>query len=448
MVADLSGEGLNFGDKRLNLRAHMLVNLLSTDPALSFPKMADDWGALKALYRFMSNRKVTHHKILEPHFKQTALRCASVPIVLAVQDTTFLNFQNHPATEGMGPTHNRNTDGWGMLVHSVFAVNGQTKAPLGLLHQNVFVRKGWYSEKETYCERIKRPRESDKWFKGSKYVKERLPEPQRILQVADREADIFFFLKETIESGQGFVIRATRNRSTEKGYLFEEIKHAHLVGTEHFSVPHKGNRKVRIAKIELRSCRVRLLPPKVIKHQGDVLSVNVLIIEEVEAPENVEPMYWILLTSEPVSDFNSAWTVMGYYQARWMIEEFHKGLKTGCQMEKRQLACRSALENALGLFSIITVQLLYLRYLAAQDNPSIDNGGLTSSQIDILKSKFPKESQILDSKRILFLVARLGGFIGRKSDGHPGWQTLMHGMYELLLMDHGFHLAQKLMGKG
>lgn len=448
MVSDLLGQDLDFGDERLNLRAHTLLNLLSADPALSFPKMTDDWGALKALYRFMNNERVTHDKLLEPHFGQTALRCVSAPVILAVQDTTFFNFSHHPGTEGMGPIHSRHKEGWGMLVHSVFAVNGQTRAPLGLLHQNVFVRKGWYSEKETYQERLKRPRESDKWLRGCQELKKRLPETQKIIQVADREADIFFFLKEIIESGQGFVIRAARNRSTENGYLFEEIKQAPLVGTEQLSVPRNGNRKARVATIELRSCQVQLLPPKVVKHQGDTLAVNVLTIEEISAPDNIEPLYWILLTSETVSDFNNARTVMGYYQARWMIEEFHKGLKTGCQMEKRQLTCRNALENALGLFSVIAVQLLYLRHLATQDDPALDNGGLTTSQLKIIKSKFPKESQVLNSNKILFLVARLGGFIGRKSDGHPGWQTLMHGMYELLLMDYGYHLAQKDVGKG
>jgi len=449
MIPNSLGNGMDTGDVRLNQRAQALFELLSADPALSFPKMTDDWGALKALYRFMSNGKVTHQKILEPHFEQTAARCASTPIVLAVQDTTFLNFSHHPNTVGMGPVNTRHKEGWGMLVHTAFAVNGQTKEPLGLLHQDVFVRKGWYSKEETYQERLNRPRESHKWFKGCREIKERLPGHPKVLQVADREADIFFFLKEIMESGQGFVIRAARNRSTIKGYLSDEIEQSRMVGIGHLSVPRNGNRKARTAKIEIRSSTVNILPPKVVRHQGEPLVVNVLIIEEIEVPDKVEPLYWVLLTSETVSNLDCAWAVMTYYQARWIIEEFHKGLKTGCQMEGRQLASRHALQNALGLFSVITVQLLALRHQAAKITLCPEsNVGLTPSQLEIIKSKFPKESRDLDSKKILILIARLGGFIGRKSDGNPGWQTLMHGLYELLLMDYGFHLAQKVVGKG
>jgi hypothetical protein len=369
----------------------------------------------------MNNNKVTHQKILEPHFKQTAIKCSFAPVVLAIQDTTILNFAHHPDTQGLGPVNKRRDKGLGMLVHSVFTLDGQTKEPLGLLHQDVFVRKGWYPENEVYIQRLKRQRESEKWFKGCRDIKKYLPSQTKVIEIADREADIFF----------------------------DAIKKAKVLGTGQINVARNGNRKERTAKVEIRACTVNMIPPRVVGHKGKNLSVNVVVVEEIDIHKETESLYWVLLTNEPTDNYEDAWKVMNFYQARWIIEEFHKGLKTGCQIEQRQLGSRHGLENALALFSAIAVQLLYIRQQASLPETTVETSiCLSKSQLKIIQSKFPKDSQDLTPKKILILIARLGGFIGRKSDGDPGWQTLMRGFNKLLIIDYGFHLAQKDVGNG
>jgi len=445
----LSSMGLNFGDSRLNDRGIKVITQMAAEPGLSFPKMADSWGTLKAIYRFLSNNKVNHNKILEPHLKQTALRCKSRTIILAVQDTTFFSYSHHPGVQDLGHIEGYQ-QGWGMLAHNVLALDGQSMEPLGLLHQEVIVRKEQHSREETYKQRLGRNRESDKWFKGLRSAKTLLADHKRIIHICDREADIYFLIRDILDAGQGFVIRCAKNRRTAEGGLLLEItKKAQPVCNEVIEIARNGNRQKRMAEILISSCRVEISAPKVVGGKGRVIPVNIVVAKEITPPKSQEPLHWILLTSEVLTDESACRQIINYYRQRWIIEDFHKGLKSGCKMEERQLASRHSLQNALSLFSIITAQSLSLRYHASTlDNGQPEDCCLSDKQLAILKNKFPKESQFLDTKTALILIARMGGFIGRKSDGNPGWLTIMRGMYDLLLIEYGVAIAPYLVGKG
>lgn len=101
------------------------------------------------------------------------------------------------------------------------------------------------------------------------------------------------------------------------------------------------------------------------------------------------------------------------------------------------------------MFSVITYQLLLLRFQAKSPATAGEEVVLNPIKSEILRAKFPKESGDLNTHTVLILIARLGGFIGRKSDKSQGWLTLMRGMYDLFLMEQGFILAtNRLVGKG
>lgn len=448
MVFSNELNGLDLGDSRLNKRCMDILDMISKNPALSFPSMANTWGSLKAIYRFFCNPKVSRQKILDPHLVQTVTRCQQRKVLLAVQDTTTLSFSTHSGKKGLGHVGTTKESGLGMLVHNVIAVDGETREPLGVLSQEVIVRKNHHPSNETYRDRLKRPRESDKWLQGVREVKDLLPTADKILHVADREADIYFLMKEILQKEQGFVIRCARNRLTQEGnYLKDCIKQAAPKGEMIINVQRNGKRPHRKASVMLRSCTVSILPPKVVGRKGVALSANVVVIEELEASPKETALFWVLLTSESVDSFEQCKNVMQYYQTRWLIEEFHKGLKSGCKIENRQLADRERLENALAVFSIMAIQLLYVRHCAHTNDFQKPYEGISESQRTILKHEFPKEDTDFDPQKTLILIARLGGFIGRKSDGMPGWITLMRGMQKLLLIEYGYTLAQ-LMGKG
>ena len=376
----------------------------------------DRWADLKGLYRFFANDKVSYKEILSPHISNTVKRCFKEEVVLVVQDTTYLNYSHHPKTKGMGYIC-RHENLIGMLVHNGYAVSGKDKKPLGLIHQEVIVREKQAAKEETRKERLKRKKESEKWEKGLTASHELLSGHKKVIQVCDREADMYIFIKKVMELRQGFVIRcAYKQRSTEDSHIFEEIKKAITVGDTKVEIKRNGNRKGRIANVEIKFCKVKIKPPQIINHKGDNLPVNIVIIEEKNPPNKKDKLSWILFTNEEVNTNEDCLKIMRYYQSRWLIEEFHKGLKTGCGIEERQLQNRESLKKLLGMFSIITYHLLLLRFQAKSSDNCVGEIILNPIQVMILKDKFPKESCDLSPNNVLLLIARLGGFIGRKSD--------------------------------
>lgn len=440
--------GLEFGDQRLTARCLNIVQQVKINPALSFPQAASNWGWLKGLYRFFANAKVTREKIMAAHLRNTVERCKQEAVVLAVQDTTFLDYSHQPAKEDLGLISGA-AHSLGMGVHNVFAVSGQNKKPLGILHQQIIIRTAKHPATESYAQRQCRPRESQKWLRGLETVNKLLAGHPNVITVCDREGDIYFFLCALKEYHQGFVIRCTVNRATTQGALFTAIARADGKCTTSITLPRNGKRKKRTTELLLSSCVIEIKTPrKNAERSAPNLTVNVVIAQERQPPLGVEPLHWILLTSETVGSKDDCLRVLKYYQARWLIEDFHKGLKTGCQIEKRQLTTRAQLEKLLGLFSVMVTQILLLRFWANQQTILPEENVLSDIQIEILKNRFPRESEKSNSRILLLLIARLGGFIGRKADGSPGWLTLMRGMYSLLLIEQGVVLGQKLVGKG
>lgn len=438
-------DGIDLGDQRLNARCRLIAESVSANPSMSFPKQAVTACDLKGLYRFYVNDQVTHQELLRSHREHTIQRCLTEPIVLLIQDTSTLNFDAELPGLGLIDGSTRKC---GMLMHNVYAVSARDKQPLGLVNQQIIVRTVKVTKKSTAAQRRERKKESAKWISGLLASKAALPAHGKVIQVCDREADIYDFIRQIHELAQGFVIRCAQNRSTETGLLFSAIAQAEVRGAGLVKIARNGQRQARTAQLRIKSCTVQLQPPQKQNRQGPALTVNVVIAEEVNPPAGIDKLHWVLLTSEPIATVEDCWNVIRYYRARWLIEDFHKGLKTGFRIEKRQLQSQEQLAKVLGMFSVLAYQLLYLRYRAHLADANAIAPGLTEDQITILKLKNPKESEQLTPSRLLYLVARLGGFIGRKSDGKPGWLTLMRGMYDLLLLEQGFIMGKELVGKG
>lgn len=436
-------EGVNFNDARLSRRYVKIVRRVKMNPGISFPKMIENWSELKGLYRFFTNKKVTHKNILLPHKAKTVERCMEEDTVLFVQDTTYLNYAHHPGTMGLGLI-GKEKSLIGMIVHNGYAVSGRDKKPLGLLHQKVIIRKG-------KVKKDREKKESKKWEEGLKESVRLLKRHKKVIQVCDREADIYFFIRKIIEVGQSFVIRCAWNRKTEDGYIFDEIKNMEIRGNTKINIGRNGKRKRRIANISIRSGRLRILPPKSIDRRGPVLETNVVVAEEQGPPSKESKIYWVLLTGESVESNQECLRIIEYYQSRWLIEEFHKGLKSGCKIEERQLQTCQQLKKLLGMFSILCYNILLIRYEARKETTGCVV--LNSIQVEYLRNKFRKEIHgRLTAKKVLYLVGRIGGFIGRKSDGEPGWLVLMRGISSLIGIEEayrqGYMRAMKDVGKG
>ena len=138
--------------------------------------------------------------------------------------------------------------------------------------------------------------------------------------------------------------------------------------------------------------------------------------------------------------------VIGYYELRWLVEEYHKALKTGCSVEKRQLKTAAKLEAMVGLMSVVAVRLLRLKSLA-RTNPDVPAKRVVPNiWLQMLKVARQGLDRVHDLTVGQFYreVAKLGGFIGRKSDGQPGWITIWRGWEKLNTYVQAASLASKL----
>jgi len=436
------------GDKRRTTRLVRLAKQVVSHPAGGFPEQTETWGDLKAAYRLFDCPEVTLEAVAEAHWRQTRKRAAGRYLVLG--DTTELDFGIHRDIPDLGPTGNGG--GWGFLLHSGLLVDADSEEIFGLAGQTIHYRKP-APKKENTTQRLKRDRESKVWGDVIDRVG-RPSEDVELVHVLDRGADNFEVYCHCVEQEVDWVVRVTqkhRNILTAAGermQLKEYLGTLPLAGTYELSLRARPSQAARTAKLEVRFGSLKVPPPV---HKSPYLKrINpgaiemwVVHVREVDAPAGVEPVEWILLTSLVVKDFEDAWVVIGYYEKRWLIEEWHKALKTGCRVTERQLKTKGRLEAMVGLLSVVSVRLLQLKSAARSDPERPARRVIPLRWIAMLqaarkKLKKPKSLTVGDFYREL---AKLGGFIGRKSDGEPGWITIWRGWQKLYLMVRGAELA-------
>ena len=210
------------------------------------------------------------------------------------------------------------------------------------------------------------------------------------------------------------------------------------LGSYTLSLRSRPGQPAREAELEVRVGEIKVPPPKhvspwVRKRKQDPIAMHVIEVVEVNPPKGVKPIRWVLLTSLPITSFQDAWTVIRYYELRWLIEEYHKALKTGCSTEKRQLKNAGRLEAVVGLTSVVAIRLLQLKSIARTQPDTPAQRVVPSVWLKMLKHARKNLSRVHDLTVGQFYreVAKLGGFLGRTGDGEPGWITIWRGWEKL-----------------
>jgi hypothetical protein len=426
------------GDERRTCRAVKLAAQVAAHPDGSTPQQTRTWNDCKAAYRLFDNEQVTFEALAQPHWSQTR-RCIAGHYLL-LGDTTELDFGIYRQVQGLGPTGNGN--GRGFLMHSSLMVDSQTEAIIGLAGQELFHRKARPKGESRY-DRSQRARESEVWGRVIDQVG-RPADGVRFTHVFDRGADNFEVYCRLLQNRCDWVVRAShlkRKVSADGGRktrLCDYLATLPVAGTYVLQLRGSTGCAARAATLEVRFGIVTLPQPSMrspwLRRCG-IASITQWVIEvrEVGAPRDAKPLHWVLYTSHAIVSFDDAWQVIGYYERRWSIEEFHKALKTGCRLEERQYATSHRLEALTGLLSIVAVRLLQLKAVAraeparpaAEVVPAIWLKALRS-----LRRQLPEGCTIRAFYRNL---AGLGGFLGRKHDGEPGWITLWRGFKQLAL---------------
>lgn len=407
-------------DKRLDRRLRLISESLREDPSLSFPSAMTD-SELEGAYRFIGNERVSLIDILSGHFKQTIKRAMDVGELLVLHDTTDIN--------------SASVD---FRCHVSLGVDFKKRLPVGLL--SVIPNPRGANEK-------KKPgseNENRRWLKGIVASERNLKHDP--IHVADREAGSNEILHELCTTGKRFVIRgrATRRLADNAGLVSEVLSEGEIVATREIRLskrnPLSGNpedkkthpaRESRLAKLSITASQVKI--------QGVGL-LNVVSVVERDAPEGETPVEWALFSTEPIATTEAILRIVDIYRARWLIEEFFKALKTGCQYEKRQLESYEAMLATFGILAPMALQMLLLRTLARDEADRPASDALSPVQLSILKAlprtaKYPQRTV----REALLAIAGLGGHL--KNNGEPGWITLGRGFEKLQNYEVGWELA-------
>jgi hypothetical protein len=439
------------GDKRRNHRLVKIAQKLAASPGGTLPQAFPDWAELKAAYRFFSGGAARFDEIIGAHLERTRASCREPGEYLIIEDTTLLDYTKHLATQDLG--YIGDGGGRGFEVHSALAVRVESwtleqrpEATLvGLFGQRCSTPRR-APVGETRGQRLSRPRKSQRWAQAFKTAGV-APTGAQWIYVADRESDFYEPIEICQQHQIDFVIRACQDRrlADEQGRLFDAVEQAPVLGVSTVELGSRGDEPARRAVVEIKATRVDLDGPwRPGGWKQPLRQITVVEVNEINPPEGIKkPLHWRLLTSLTCDTFAQAQRVVGRYSARWWIEEYHKALKTGARVEDSQLERADRLEPLIAVLAVVAVRLFSTKLLARSRPDSFEAAQSFGPEIvHLLEHKFGKPKGGWTNQKLLISVARFGGFIGRKSDGMPGWQTIWRGWQRLIWMCEGLELLK------
>ncbi len=441
------------GDRRRSNRAALAFDQACRHPGGTLPEKFASPADLKGLYRLCDCDEVTHADLLTSIRQYTLGRIdEEEESVLLLHDATELDYstltsiQDDVGQIGKG-THR------GYICHNVLAVAADRGDVLGLVDQLLHCRDE-VPKRETMAQhRARETRESLLWLNGTSH----LPRDARLIDVADQGASTFEFLEHEFKSGRRFVIRNGQQRKVYAGHepvgptwdLKEYVNRLPELGRFVMDVQGQRGRKARKdAEFVVRAAPVLVCPPhaKYGNHGDDPLPLWAVQARELAPPEGEKAVEWILLTNEPVRSFKDAWRVLGWYERRWIIEEYHKAMKTGCRIEDLQFTAVERLQPAIALLSAVATTLLNLRDAGRRADAKTRRATtlLAPDYVEVLSLwRYHQVRLTMTIHDFCFALARLGGHQNRKHDHAPGWLVLWRGWTKLQSMLDGYLVAQE-----
>lgn len=437
--------GMDLGDERLNRRSVRIAEALAANPEASVNSACNGWADTLAAYRFFNNSNVTPEKILAPHLEATKQRIQQEPVVLIVQDTTELDFTDHPTDDARCLDDEKR---FGLYDHTHLAVT-PNKLSLGVVGYELFDR-----EPETLGlakSRVRLPieeKESYRWLTGYRLASKLAGEcpTTTIVSVADSESDIYDVLMERDQQATPaeFVIRSKENRvTTERDpdagpavyrKVRDEVKASKILTQKTIDLPKTPKRKAREATLAIHAMTVTLKPPHS-RSSLPPITCNVVLVEEIDGPDDGTDVSWLLITTLPIDSVEAVLHVIDYYIARWTVEIYFRVLKTGCGVEEIQLSTNARLKNCLTFYKVIAWRVMYVTYLN-RECPSLpctavfDASEWKSVWRVVTKDPLPSEPPRLSE--FVKLLSRLGGHNNRSSDRPPGPQAIWVGIRRMI----------------
>jgi hypothetical protein len=427
---------LDLGDVRRTRRLIQLVENLSAQPLGSIPVASGGWAETKAAYRLLDNPALEWRELLEVHTQRTRERMIGQPVVLCIQDSTELDFSTQPGIAGLGRLSYEAQHG--MYVHPTLVVTPQGAA-LGVVDAWMWARapKGKAAVKE-----------SMRWLEGYGIVAElaEVTPETRVVYLADREGDIRALMDDAARRGTpaDWLIRARHERKTALGdKLWARLGASEPLGEIEFTRPAAPGRPSRQVQQLLYLQRVTLPAQK----GAPSVAVTALLAREKHPPVGEKAIEWRLLTNRFAVTLEDAVELIAWYRCRWLVEIFFRILKSGCRVEALQLATRERLERALVIYLMIAWRILQV-VTWGQDYPDLPCEVLFDPEewqaAWIVAKRGPPPGTPPPLGEMVRLIARFGGFLGRKSDGHPGPKALWIGLQRVREWAIGIAIAKEV----
>lgn len=452
---------LDLGDPRRVRRLKKIAADLHAQPGASIPRASGDWAGSKAAYRLFDNEALDPAAVLAAHRQAALERARGQAVVLAVQDTTSLNFSTHRHTRGLGPISNNADKTIGLLLHTTLLLREDGQA-LGVLDALVLARDPAQFKAGAKGARNRKPagqKESRKWLQSATASTQAAAAlaGTLVINIGDREGDSYeLFLHHRGLRAQGagsheLLIRCQHDRQLTHDHdgLFSHLQKQPVTAHWSVEVPRRPGQKARIATLAIRFTQVRFAPPAhQVKYHGqsEEITLWALSAQEENPPPGCEAICWRLLSTQPVAGGTAAIAQVRRYSQRWQIELFHKILKSGCRIEERQFENAERIRRCLALDVIIAARILGMSRAGREDGGATPAcHWLTEAEWKALwchqhRSATPPDHPPTTGEAVRW-IARLGGFLGRKHDGHPGMIVLWRGLQRL----HDFTLAWQIL---
>jgi hypothetical protein len=436
-----------FGDVRLDRRLFNTFNAMALRPNETLPKKLPTHAELAGGYRFFNHDQVQPQRILEAHRQACLAQLTPADgVILLLHDTTVLDYSGLDVDElgQVGDGHGR-----GLYAHNTLAVRRSDRQVMGLMNQIHHQRADAPKGEKRAARQARKDRESRLWRDAAAAMRA-LPEGVLTIDISDRGSDISEYLDYEVNHGRKFIARSQHNRVLlpEESETTAKL-HAHLRGLapmfEH-EIMVDESRKPRRMTLAWSKVTIVLPRQKRGEHGDEPLELVGLIVREKNPLDPKKPIEWILLTNLPVENAKDALQVVKDYACRWMIEEYHKAMKTGCGIEELQLTTGHGLKNAIALLSVLAVHILRLR-CTARDEKLKDQPAVTIE--DELKVRLAaktvkeKEWRTMSVWSYHIAMAKLGGYVANPLKRPPGWLTLWRGNIRLNDMAEGARMLKK-----
>jgi hypothetical protein len=440
-------------DERLKHRLFRLAADFLAQPGALVPQAAHGSAAkTKAAYRFLANPTVDMQTLLRPHIEATLDRVRAQPVILAVQDTTTLNSTAHPP-EGVGPINTTQDQAVGLRLHATLAFTPEG-TPLGLLNVQCWARDPAQAGKRHRRKALPvAEKESRKGLISYRAVAEvqQLCHATLLVSVGDREADLYEVFHEASQAASQpkLLVRAerTRNRKVEQQPLWAKMRTEPVAGGLEVRVPRRGARPARTARVQVRFAQVVLTAPK--GSQLPPVRVWAVYAREVgHGAEVQEPIDWMLLTTVQTESFEQARERLAWYSRRWGIEVYHRTIKSGCRIQDRRLGDADSLEACLAIDLVVAWRVYWLT-MVGREQPDMGCEQLLSEDEWRVLSAWAT-GQMAETapsaNQAMRWIGKLGGWLARGKQDHPGTTCVGRGLVRLPCMVHGYLLALQAHG--